>query len=340
MRILVIGGTGITGPYVVKSLNEMGHEVTIFHSGEHEADLPSEVNHIHHPPRRSEGDRRHLADFIDEFKKLAPQVVLDMAPFYQEDAQFLMKTFRGIASRVVALSSIDVYLAYGRLHHTEPGPVQPMPLTEDAALRKTKPPSRDENDKIGVEQEVMSDPDLPGTILRLPAIYQSRADGRLFFYLKHMDDKRPAILLSGEYAQWRWSRGFAENVAAAIVLAATDERAAGRIYNVAEPEAFTEAEWVRAIGQAAGWDGEVVAMPKEFIPDHLVWMTEPNWSQHYVVDTIRIRQELGYHEVVSRDEWLGKAIEGTRANPPDMDSKHFDYAAEDAALEKMKKHSD
>ena len=48
MRVLVIGGTGITGPHVVRRLVEMGHEVTIFHRGQHEADLPPEVRHIHH----------------------------------------------------------------------------------------------------------------------------------------------------------------------------------------------------------------------------------------------------------------------------------------------------
>ena len=53
MRILVIGGTGPTGPYIVNGLVERGHDVTIFHTGRHEVDsLPPEsvVPHIHGDP--------------------------------------------------------------------------------------------------------------------------------------------------------------------------------------------------------------------------------------------------------------------------------------------------
>ena len=112
----------------------------------------------------------------------------------------------------------------------------------------------DDYEKILVERTVMGDPDLPGTVLRLPAVY-GPGDGqhRLFGYLKRMDDRRPALLMEEGQLQWRWSRGYVENVAAAIVRAVVDERATGRIYNVAEPEALPEAEWVRTIGEAAGW---------------------------------------------------------------------------------------
>src|SRR5262249_25076602 len=78
---------------------------------------------------------------------------------------------------------------------------------------------------------------------------------RTFEYLKRMDDGRAAVLLNDTRAGWRWSRGYVENVAAAIARAATDHRAAGRTYNLAEPQALPEAHWVRHIGRAAGWGG-------------------------------------------------------------------------------------
>jgi hypothetical protein len=46
-----------------------------------------------------------------------------------------METVLGIARRVVALSSGDVYRAYDLLHGTEAGPPQPIPIAEDAPLR-------------------------------------------------------------------------------------------------------------------------------------------------------------------------------------------------------------
>ena len=68
------------------------------------------------------------------------------------------------------------------------------------------------------------------------------------------------------FAGWKCPRGYVENVAAAIVLAIEDERAAGRIYNVSEPLAFAEADWVRGIGEIVGWRGEVVTVPAGRIP--------------------------------------------------------------------------
>ncbi len=46
-----------------------------------------------------------------------------------------MGIFRGVATRVVAASSMDVYRACGVLHGSEEGPLEPVPLTEKSALR-------------------------------------------------------------------------------------------------------------------------------------------------------------------------------------------------------------
>lgn len=47
MRVLFLGGTGLTGPYAVRRMHELGHEVTVFHRGNHEIDLPDGVRHVH-----------------------------------------------------------------------------------------------------------------------------------------------------------------------------------------------------------------------------------------------------------------------------------------------------
>jgi hypothetical protein len=49
MRILVMGGTNFIGPHVVAALHRHGNEVTVYHRGVHEPDLPSAVRHIHSP---------------------------------------------------------------------------------------------------------------------------------------------------------------------------------------------------------------------------------------------------------------------------------------------------
>lgn len=329
MRILVIGGTNFIGPPTVRRLAEAGHEVTVFHRGQTKGTLPDGVGFI-------EGDRRRLEDHADELRRLAPGVVLDMIPMNKRDARGVADVFRGVAGRVVAISSGDVYRAYDIVRGLHPGPPDPVPLTEDAPLRERlypyERPGAEEYEKILVERVVMGDPDLPGTVLRLPMVYgPGDYMNRVYPYLKRMDDGRRAILLEEGMASWRWTMGFVEDVAFAIALAVTDERAAGHIYNVGELDPLPYGAWIRGIGRAAGWMGEVVEVPVDDMPASLLF--GGNHSQDWVVDTGRIRRELSFAETVSREEAIWRTVEWERANPPgEVDAEEFDYAAEDAVL--------
>ncbi len=95
----------------------------------------------------------------------------------------------------------------------------------------------------------------------------------------------PEIRLDRAKAAWRWTRGFVEDVAEAIALAVIDDRASGRVYNVGEEDALREAEWVRAIGEAAGWTGHVRAVEREALPEA---EREPyDFAHDLVADTSR-----------------------------------------------------
>jgi nucleoside-diphosphate-sugar epimerase len=340
VQFLVIGGTRFTGPHVVRRLLAAGHAVAVFHRGQTRAELPPAVVTIH-------GDRKDLPAFAGAFARLAPQVVIDMVAYTERDALDLVRTFRGLARRLVVLSSMDVYRSYERLRGTADEAPDPTPSAEDSPLRRTLFPYRGlakgEDDllyhyeKILVERAVRGGPDLPATLLRLPAVYGPGDDQRRTFeYLKRMDDGRPAILLNEVRAGWRWSRGYVENVADAVALAATDERAAGRTYNVGERAACTEAEWVRRIGRATAWAGEVVGLPEADLPAHL--RTPYDWRHDCVGDTGRLRRELGFEEPVSPEEALRRTVAWERAQPPrEVDPRQFDYDDEDAALAKRRR---
>ncbi len=334
MRVLVVGGTQFIGPYVVRRLSRNGNEVAVFHRGLTEAKLPRDVRHIH-------GERDRLSEFVADFREFAPDVVLDMRPLTEQDIRQTVDAVRGIARRLVAISSMDVYHAFGILTGFEEGPIEPMPLMEDSPLREklflyrgaknSRLPDTDNYEKILVERVVLGDDDLPGTMLRLPVVY-GPGDGqhRLWPYLKRMDDGRPAILLSQSGATRRFARSFVDNVAAAIALAVTDERAAGRVYNVSEPEAFSEQDWVKLIAKQVGWDGRIVALPNEELPAHLQESGNP--AQEMVADSSRIRSELDYHEEIDREDAIEQTIKWEREDPPAYDPARFDYAAEDATL--------
>ena len=342
MKVLIIGGTKFIGPHVVQQLVSQGHQVTVFHRGQTQADLPSTVTYML-------GDRAHLKDFRTEFERMAPDVALDMAAYTEHDAASVVSAFKGIAQRTVVVSSQDVYRAYDILRQGEAGSPDPTPLSEESPLRAhyypfkamPQPPlnAPEDYEKILVEQRFMADPELPSTVLRLPMVYGPNDPlRRLCPYLQRMDARRPAILLEETYARWRGSYGYVENVAAAIALAVSDERAVGRVYNVSAPENPTEAEWIKAIGQIADWSGKVITVNKAQLSKSVA--APFNLAQDWTTDSSRIRTELGYTEPISQAEAIQRTLVWERANPPADISQWvapglLDYATEDWILETM-----
>jgi nucleoside-diphosphate-sugar epimerase len=282
------------------------------------------------------GDRHRLAERADEFRRFGPDVVVDLILFTEEDALSTVATFRGLARRLVAISSGDVYRAYGVFARLELGPVEPIPIKEDNPLRQVHFPYRagakpGDNlfnyEKILVEQEVMHDTSLPATVLRLPMVYgPGDYQHRLAPYLKRMLDRRRAILLNEGLARWRCLRGYVDDVAAAIALAVTEPAAAGQIYNVAEQTAYTEAEWVGHIAAIVGWNGTIVPVPSGKMPVRF------NTAQDLCLDTGRIRAELGYREVVDPASALRATVPWEQDHLPDLP---IDYAREDKLLAEL-----
>jgi nucleoside-diphosphate-sugar epimerase len=338
MKILLIGGTGFIGPHAAAALKKSGHHVTVFHRGR--TAVPEGAEEI-------VGNRQFLQDHQPEFRRQKFDVVVDFVLSSARQALRLMDTFRGIAGRVVALSSMDVYRAWGVFYGFETGGLQELPLTEDSALRTQYTPYPpevlkkvqqvypwvdEEYEKILVERAALSDPELPGDVLRLPMIYGPGDPLHRFHpMLKRMDDGRKRIIFADDVASLRTPRGYVEDVGAAIALAAAAPQCMRRVYNVCEAESFGELEWARKIAAATGWDGEFVVLPHDRTPRHLHW--PGNTAQHLVVLSERIRNELGYRERMPREEAIQRTIAWERANPPAQPMQQFDYAAEDAALQ-------
>ena len=336
MKILMVGGNGFIGPHAAAALERDGHEVVLFHRRPSATAVRREIV----------GDRQRIGDYRDELRAVGAEVVVDLILSSGRQARELIDVFRGAARRIVAISSCDVYRACGVLHGSEPGPLEPVPLTEESPLRtklQTYPPDRikmlqqvfgwldDEYDKITVEREILADARLPGTVLRLPMVYgPGDALHRLMPIVKRVADGRRVILFEEKLARWRAPRGYVENVAGAIALAATDDRAAGRVYNVGEQENLSELEWAQRVAAVARWTGEFVLLPADRMPAHL--LMPGNAEQHWSTDTARIRTELGYREPIAQEEAIRRTIEWERANPTSSSPHAFDYPAEDASL--------
>jgi len=71
MNVLVIGGTGSIGPYVVRRLAQKSHRLTVFHRGKTPADLPPDVN-------PNLGARDDMLSFSDQLNQGNIVVAVDM----------------------------------------------------------------------------------------------------------------------------------------------------------------------------------------------------------------------------------------------------------------------
>ncbi|MGH7507249.1 MAG: NAD-dependent epimerase/dehydratase family protein [Longimicrobiales bacterium] len=100
INLLILGGTGFTGPHQVRYAVSRGHKVTVFNRGRSEADLPDPVEHLY-------GDRN-----TGDLKQLEGRdwdVVIDnptTLPFWVRDAG---QVLQGHTGHYIFISTISVY---------------------------------------------------------------------------------------------------------------------------------------------------------------------------------------------------------------------------------------
>jgi nucleoside-diphosphate-sugar epimerase len=211
-------------------------------------------------------------------------VIVHMVMMGEADAGAVALAFAQRAGRIIMISSGDVYRAYGRLTGSEPGTVEPTPLTEDAALREKLYPYRAMTAQLGayafdyekiLAERVTLGSGPPSVILRLPKVYGPEDNANLATVYGFASQQR-----------WRWTHGHVENVAHAIELAATHPKASG-IYNVGEGHTPTMGERLARLPPSTA----PAAKPPPF-----------NFAQDMAVDTSRIRTQLGYADIVDEAE--------------------------------------
>lgn len=127
-------------------------------------------------------------------------------------------------------------------------------------------------DKILAERAVQSAPGLDWTILRLPKVYGAEDNGDL-----------STVYGFAAVPEWHWTHGHVENVATAIVAAASRSEARNAVFNVGEQVTPTVGERLASLPVR---DDET-PVPPPF-----------NYRQHFVLDTEKILAELGYTDVV------------------------------------------
>jgi len=194
------------------------------------------------------------------------------------------------------------------------------PLTEDDAPAPEDPYGRS---KLAAEQALARyarETGLELVIVRPPLVYGPRVRAN---FLRLMQGIGKGVPLPFGAVHGRRSLVYVENLADALMRCATDPRAAGQCFHVADTDPLTVAELCRALGRHLHKPARLVPIPEGWLRlagrltgrsaevDRLVGALQ--------VDTARIRSVLGWTPPHSTDEGLAATARWYRTTQGDRE---------------------
>jgi nucleoside-diphosphate-sugar epimerase len=109
MRVVVIGGTGHVGTYLVPRLIARGHEVIVVSRGQREPYQPHAAWQAVQEVVIDRAAAEEQGDFGSQIRDLAPDVVIDMICFHLDSARHLVDALRGHVQHFLHCGTIWVH---------------------------------------------------------------------------------------------------------------------------------------------------------------------------------------------------------------------------------------
>jgi nucleoside-diphosphate-sugar epimerase len=322
MRIAFIGGTRFIGHAAAERAIGRGHDVALLHRGTHACEVAG--------ARDFRVDRSDVEGLVIALRDARADVVIDTRAMTRAEAELSSNVLGALRIPVVVLSSQDVYAQFGSLNG-HPAPRIDELVREDAPLTVPFPfrgihdhEGGPEYDKKDVERAFLAACHRL-IVLRLPAVYGRRDRHRRFGALiDALDAARKkhvkCIVPCKGGAPFRWTHAHVGDVAHAIVLAAEGARdGVNGVFNVGEPE--TPPMRIRAEKLATRLGVTIEWSEAAELPD--AWGMFGVMPNDFVVDDAKIRDVLGFREVITEKARLQDVIAWARATRVDGSEKHL-----------------
>jgi nucleoside-diphosphate-sugar epimerase len=319
VRVIVLGGTRFIGRAIVDELAGAGSELLIVHRGQLEPEGLPEAEHLH-------ADRMDLASHRSRLAAFQPDAAVDCRALTRADSETAVNALPGDI-RLVVISSVDVYRAFGALNDDRE--TDPVPLDENSPVRpdrypyRGKMPGMDDYDKLDVE-----DVYLPrgATSVRLPMVYgEHDYQLREEFLLRRVRAGRAQIPFGA--GTWLTCRAYVRDVARGVRLALESSAAAGEVLNLCEDRSFSMRMWAHMILDAAGSDAELCRVADEVLPEDL--KPTGSMTQHIAASGRKARTLLGW-TTSDPTETLRTTVRWHLDHPPV--EQDLDFSADDKAL--------
>jgi nucleoside-diphosphate-sugar epimerase len=327
-RALVVGGTGPTGHHVVEGLVERGYDVAILHRGLHERpDTPPSVEHLHHDPYDDDAIRAALGGRT-----------VDVLVAMYGRLRRIAEAAAGRVGQFVSVGGVPAYRGWMNAWLHEPAGL-PVPVREDAPV--VQAPEEDEKGYriVRTEQQVFEHhPD--AAHFRYPYVYGPyQLAPREWCVVRRVLDGRGRIVLPDDGLTLH-HHGFTENLAHAVLLAVDQPAAAaGSVFNVGDEEVLSLRQVVELVAAALGHELEIVSMPYELAVPAWPLLAQPV-PTHRVLDLARVRERLGYRDLLPAREAVPATARWLAAHPPPRGGQEeqvltdpFDYDAEDRLID-------
>ena len=311
MTVAIVGGTGFIGSAVARRLLARGLAPVVIARGRHPVTLPDGASF-------EAADRRDGGQLVELFQKYDVDTVIDIFALGLKNTAPVLEAMGAIGGRYLLLSSIDVYSNYGGLLKRESPPIQQEPAREDDPLRDFRFPYRqndrrprgveddlfDDYDKIILEEAARADGRFETTVIRAPMIFGPGDKQHRFKWAIDAVRNNQVVEIDQRAARWPNSYGYIDDIAEAMVLAAVAPEAAGRTYNAGQDFVRTPIEWLLTLGVILGRRIEVVEVPPDKRGLQADRADASDLRYPLTLDTSRIRDELGFAEIVPEREAL------------------------------------
>ena len=324
--VLVIGGTGPTGPAIVRGLEARGHRVTVLHSGNHEVPEVAHVPHLHGDVFSDDGLRDAIGDRT-----------FDITIATYGRLRSIADVMIDRTGRLLSVGGVPVYRGFFEpAIHRPPG--LPVPVREDADLATEHEDGK--SYRIGRTEELLFEAHPTATHFRYPYVYGPRQLApREWCIVRRILDSRPFMVLPDDGLSLI-TFGYVDNLAHAILLAVDQpDESLGEIFNCGDDERLTIRQVAEIITDELDHEWDLVSMPAAFaIPARPLMMGYR--TTHRVMDTSKLRERLGYRDVVPAREAVRLATRWLVDNPPRPGGYEesalqdpFDYDAEDRLVD-------
>lgn len=324
---LVIGGTGPTGPAIVKGLIERGYKTAVLNRGVHDTpEIPVTVERIIGDPHFKET----LSEALDGR-------TFDLVIATYGRIRHVAEVLAPLTGQLITVGGSPAIRGNRQPELMFPAGIR-TPTPEDAPRIESI-----EEFKFGYLGRISEDAvfehhhagHYSATHFRYPFIYGPRqlrpAEWQV---IQRITDGRSHIVLP-DGGLTMITRGYSLNMARAVLLAVDQPQvAAGQLYHCGDVHQFTLAQWVQVVAAAMDTELNVISVPGDMAYPARDMMISRKTSHHQLFDLHKIRAELGYVDVVAPLEALATTVRWYLDNPPEVSPEaqaqlRSHYATED-----------